>query len=181
MKPLALILSLMLGASTWTHGQSNSSIGMLPTEKRSVEVPEDERNPFGRRGSRTPSVVVQETETEESRIRGALFGMQITGFVESTSGNKALLGSLILGEGRLLPPVIERQTERLQVVSVEPEMIEIGFLDKDGNVDGRVISIPVRVRPDVRYILGTQRTAPPRDQGSFGGVIKTANPDAEPE
>jgi hypothetical protein len=154
---------------------------MLPRERASLEVTDEERNPFGRRAPRQAAAQVQQVDVEEQTIRGILASMDINGFIEGSAGNTALLGSMVLRENSMLPQLVEGQIERLQVISVNPDAVEIGFLERDGNLGSRTIRIPIRIRPDVRFVLGTQVSSPAKESGSFGGRLRPEPPDESAE
>jgi hypothetical protein len=123
-------------------------IGQLPGEKRPDLLRPKERNPFSRREAKAVEVTA-DRESEESRIRAILSSTSVTGIIRGSGEVKALLGSLVLKEGKLVPPLIEGQTERLVVGSITRTAIEINFVEMDDHAEPRKIVVPIDLRPRI--------------------------------
>lgn len=152
-------------------------VGLLPEDKQATVLVENERNPFGRRGPKTPTKTAEDTESEEARIRGVIGSMAAVGSGGNNGVYSALLGSMVVQPGRDLPPILTGQTEKVRVLRVEAEMIELGFVEKDLTTETRKITIPIRNKPEVRYSLGI-KTAPAASEETkttFGGVMKSSD------
>ena len=164
MKRLFLLLAIMpLGL------RAGSTVGLLPEDKVPIALTEKERNPFGKN---MPKTVAATVENEESRIRAIIEHLPVGGVVEGRTGRKVVLGSHFLEEGRMLAPVIARQTEKLQVISLTPDKAEIAFLESDGTPGLRRIVVVLNMTPKIQY-----RVAPPASRGGegtteFDGVLK---------
>lgn len=147
-----------------------SPVGLLPEDKVPFTLEGNERNPFGKIGPKAATAVV---ENEESRIRAIVENLPVGGIIEGRTGRKVLLGSLVVEEGRVLPPVISRQTEKLQVLSVTPEKVEIAFLESDGTPGLRRIVVGLNIAPSVQFRV-PKPAGKLNDSGGdgFDGVLK---------
>jgi len=166
-----LLLSLLAAAPL----PAASPVGMLPEEKQAITLSDAERNPFGKPGPKTPLKPEEDTESEEARIRGIFGGLSTVGVGERDGEYSALVGSLVVKAGSELPPILPNQKERLRVLRVRKDTIEIGFVEKDETAETRTITLIVAMKPEVRYDLGI-RTAKPESaesSGTLGGVIKS--------
>lgn len=149
-----------------------ASVGLLPEEKQPVRVVEGERNPFGKKGPKTPIKTDEDTESEEARIRNILAGLTVAGLGEREGEVTALLGSFVLKPGDELPPILRDQKEIVRVLQVKNNLIELGFVDKDGSAETRKISLNIKTKPTVRYDLGI-RAAKPAAEGTDGVLSGT--------
>jgi hypothetical protein len=164
MKRLILLLSLIAPLGL----RAASPVGLLPEDKVPVTVADNERNPFGKNAPKAAAAAA--VENEESRIRAVIEQLSVGGIMEGRSGRKVLLGGLLLEEGRPVQDVISRQTEKLQVLSIAPDKVEIAFLESDGTPGSRRIVVSLNLTPNVQY-----RVAKPMqkagDDASFDGVL----------
>ncbi|MFZ4681063.1 MAG: hypothetical protein ACOYMS_01060 [Terrimicrobiaceae bacterium] len=167
---LALLVSPMAAA--------RASIGLLPEDKTPVVVAEDERNPFGKRAVKAPSVVQEERESEETKIRALISKLPLGGMTRGYGVVKVLIGPYTVAEGAILPDMIPGQTERVKVLSVSADKVELGFLDKDGTADTRKINLAIDFRPAVRFKLGASSAGETKEGGASGldGVTKKNDP-----
>lgn len=151
-----------------------AEIGLLPQEKTAIMIDVSERNPFSLRTVLAPEKEA-ETGGEEKAIRDAIGNLAVGGIVGAPPNVRVLLGSMALGEGRDLPDVINRQSERLRVVSITEKQIEIAFLEKNGKASERRITVALSVKPAVRYMLGSKTGTTggaKADKSKLGGTTK---------
>ena len=149
---------------------AGSVVGLLPEDKTPVVVLETERNPFGKNAPKSAAAVV---ENEESRIRAIIERMPVGGVMEGRSGRKVLLGSMVIEEGRSLPPVIPRQSEKLKVLSVAADKVEIAFLESDGTPGLRRVVVNLSISPTVQFRVVKPAVKPtPEGDAEFGGVLR---------
>jgi hypothetical protein len=144
-----------------------SPVGLLPEDKTPVVLAEKERNPFGKNIPKAEKAAVV---NEESRIRAIIENLPVAGVMDGRSGKKVLLGSLVLEEGRALPPVISRQTEKLRVVAVADDKVEVAFLESDGNPGLRKIVVELKMTPQVQFRVATPTTKKGGGE-DFDGVL----------
>lgn len=164
-----LISSLFAGATALMGAPSD--VGLLPQDKESVVVETSELNPFGIRTKQAPGEAVIVVESEETRVRAAIDRLSVGGLTRSYGVTKVLLGSHMVMAGETLPEVIPRQTEKVKVVAVNDHEIELGFVEKDGNVGERKILLGVDLKPVVRYrIHGNPPAA--SEEAALDGVYK---------
>jgi hypothetical protein len=147
MKPVLAIL-----IATASSVLAASPVGLLPQDKSPVVVEANERNPFGKKTA--PVAAAAKEVTEESKIRGVLKELPVAGFTESTNGLTVMLGPVVIQAGRTLRPIIPNQTEILQVLVVEPEEMELAFVEKNGKVGTRRFKLPIKKAPEVRFRVG---------------------------
>ncbi len=158
LKPFVfLLLGVSLSAAV-------SPVGLLPDDKVSIVVADGERNPFGKTSPKAATAL----DNEEGRIRAVIDHLPMAGVIESRSGKRVLLGFLVLEEGKTLPPVVAGQKERVQVVTISEEKIELAFLEPNGEAGSRRIVVWPSLSPDVHF-----RVAPPTGpkSGKLDGVI----------
>jgi len=155
-------------------GSARASVGLLPEEKQPIVVAVAERNPYGKKGPKTPLKIDEDTESEEARIRNILNTLSVTGMGEREGQTTALLGPFVLKPGAKLPPVLPDQKEVVLVILVQSNLVELGFVDKDGTADARKITLNIKRKPTVRYDLGIRATPPATEGtgGALGGTIK---------
>jgi len=165
--PFLLALLLAGDIALAEPARSLSSIGQLPGEKVSSQLAVKDRNPFTRRDEK-PEKVAEDKKSEETQIR-ALFGaMTVTGRVRGNGSDKILLGGLILELGELLPPLLDKQTERLAVAAITDKQVEIQFIETAPTAEPRRIFIPIDLHPHVtsaRPPLPTVTAAPDTGNG----------------
>lgn len=174
----ALVPALIVLVIAVAPGRA-AEIGLLPDEKKPVAVAADERNPFGRIAPKAPEAAAVEVESEESKIRAVVSGLPLYGYTEDNGRKKVLMGPYVVDPGKDLPQLIRGQTETVRVVSVDAEKVELGFVEKDGKVEGRTMVLKMDIAPVVRFKLGGDAGAPDGDaaaaaaaEAALGGVIK---------
>ncbi len=157
-------------------GQSTDK-ELLPQNRSAVILQENERNPFGQRT--VQQAVVEQVETEESRLRAFLQNLPVSGISSKGAAYKVLLGSIAIEKGGSLPPLIPGQTERIYIRDITADSIELGFVEKDGTSEARLVNIPVSVKAEVRYLLETQtsgKKGKAAQEPTLQGVVKNAPP-----
>jgi len=138
--------------------QPSRMIGMRPHEKRALTLKTDERNPYARRSPDQEATTEESENLEEIRIRETLNSLSVTGRSLSPNGLRLLLGDIILEQGKLLPPLLEEQSEDLQVIDVTEDSITLGWLDiETGQLTGKTIEISYDLSPSVSYALHGQK------------------------
>lgn len=171
-----LLVPLMLVVATMARAQSSDN-ELLPQNRPTIILQDNERNPFGQRT--VQQTVVEQVETEESRLRAFLQNLPISGVSDKEGSFKILLGSISVEKGGSLPSLISGQNEKIYVREVTAENIELGFVEKDGSSETRLINLPVNVKAEVRYLMETQ-TSGKKGKAVQGpglqGVVKNAPP-----
>ncbi|MEM9481404.1 MAG: hypothetical protein AAGA58_17275 [Verrucomicrobiota bacterium] len=137
MKNQILFLTILSLASTALLSRAEegdiseaSKVGILPHQKKTLNVPPDERNPFS-----VPVVgdaEVVDSSTEEAQLRGIVRRLPIGGVTPGNRGLKVLLGSMIIEQGHYLPDLFPGQANRLLVSKVSRKEIELTVVDEDG-------------------------------------------------
>ncbi len=131
-------------------------IQMRPEQKRPLLLQTDERNPYAKRNPQEEQVAAQDN-SEELRIRARLGALHVTGRIQGTKGLRILLGDIILEEGRLLPQLIENQSESLRVVELNEDAVVLGWLDiETGELTGKTMQIGYDLSPSISYALHGQ-------------------------
>ncbi len=135
-------------------------IKMRPPQKRALLLKESERNPYARRNPHE-EVAAQETiNAEEIRIRNHIASMRVAGRSTGPNGLRVLLGDLILEEGRILPQLIEGQSEGLHVIDVNEDTVVLGWIDaENGKPTGKTMQIGYDLSPVVSFALGAPETS----------------------
>ncbi len=162
--------------------QMHAEIGLMPDQKAGIDLPEDERNPFAKRGPAVTATDVQDNESEESRLRGMIGALKISGYSDGPGERRALLGPFPIAVGRRLPPLIEKQTESLVTRSIEPGSIELVFEERDGKPETRFLLLRFDLRPEVRFQLAPQAAhSQQQTAGStLGGSIRPGTKKGDP-
>ncbi len=150
-----------------------SDVGLLPEDRIFLEVTGTERNPFGLNLPKE-EIAKPKVENEEARIRATLDSFTVGGVSRSEAGVKVLFGPLVLEKGREVAPVIPNQTEELQVVSISEKSLELGFVESNGVVALRKVSITLDLAPGVQFKLG--KKADGGKGRGFDGVISKDEP-----
>ncbi len=144
-----------------------AAVGLLPHQKRGKPLDSKERNPFAEQVQIESTGEVTDTNSEESKIRAVLMGMEVSGVGRGSNGRmKALLGGLFLEEGRELSQIIPNQTDILKVTKVNEKQIEISWVDVEGTEQPRKHVIELDMDPDIRTQL-------PSPGGEGDGVMLT--------
>lgn len=163
MKRFLLILLFAPGA-LWAV----SPVGMLPEDRVPIKVDENERNPFGRKAAKVESAAV---ENEESILRGMIEKLAVTGVVSGRTGRKVMLGSLTLEDGKVLPPLMANQSEKLKVNAVTEEKVEIGFVESDGTSGLRRIVIALSLSPQIQFKIHKPGPGAEKRAAGLDGVL----------
>ena len=149
---------------------SGSSVGMLPSEKKATTLLAGERNPFAIRVANVESKVSSDLETESARVERVLKSLTISGIAPGPQGMKALLGDIILEEGRMVDPVIENQTDKVQVTKITNKKVELTWLSDDEAESPRVLELPVDLKVTVRRRLAGEQGAGKRKMYERGAT-----------
>lgn len=150
-------------------------IQMRPTEKRPLDLKEDERNPYAKRNPQSEVASAEEGDAEELRIRQRISMLRVSGSSMGPNGLRVLMGDIILEKGRVLPQLLEDQSEILQVLELTEDAAILGWIDRETNqVTGKTIQVSYDLAPSVSYALQGQ-AADERGEGSPAprmGVIR---------
>ena len=93
------------------------------------------------------------SHSEETKIRSILESLKVNGISRGDNGYKVQLGGLILKPGRLLPRIIEGQSDDLMVKNISPTNIEITWVGDEEADKPRVMLISVDLDPKVGVVL----------------------------
>jgi len=153
---ICLLLSAPCARAEAPAAEKNS-IGELPEEKSSDLLRPKERNPFVRREVKMAEVQ-EDKESEESKLRGVINSLKITGVIRGGGTMKVLLGDLILKPGAPVPPLIEGQTEQLVVGPITDKQLEIDFVETESRAEPRKILVPIDLKPKIKGYIAPPRT-----------------------
>lgn len=128
---------------------------LTPDERRlkKLQVEETERNPFGMVTKVMDQAAPSQPLTEEKKIRQVLSSLRVTGFSDSPSGPRVVLGSLSLGVGDQLPRLFANQVEKLVVKSITDRGVVLTFVDSEAWRKERSIGLPIDLQPRVDSLL----------------------------
>ena len=139
------------------ESKDNASFGVLPSQKKQqlmVFILDDkDRNPFVIAKEENKIVEGVSSHSEETKIRSILESLKVNGISRGDNGYKVQLGGLILKPGRLLPRIIEGQSDDLMVKNISPTNIEITWVGDEEADKPRVMLIPVDLDPKVGVVL----------------------------
>ena len=139
------------------ESKNNGSFGVLPSQKKQqlmVFILDDkDRNPFVIAKEENKIVEGVSSHSEETKIRSILESLKVNGISRGDNGYKVQLGGLILKPGRLLPRIIEGQSDDLMVKNISPTNIEITWVGDEEADKPRVMLIPVDLDPKVGVVL----------------------------
>ena len=137
--------------------KEKGSFGVLPSQKKQqlmVFILDDkDRNPFVIAKEENKVVEGVSSHSEETKIRSILESLKVNGISRGDNGYKVQLGGLILKPGRLLPRIIEGQSDDLMVKNISPTNIEIMWVGDEEADKPRVMLIPVDLDPKVGVVL----------------------------
>ena len=160
--PLLSLAALPARAEVEVKLQQLKDLGILPEEKLSYRPEEklDSKrlNPFAERAKSKEVKAVESVETEELKIRRVFDSLKITGITKSQGKYSALLGDLIIEEGRQLEPIIQNQTRILRVTRVTDKQVEIVWVEGSSPEIGaprRIVKL-VELTPRVGVLLAAQ-------------------------
>ena len=154
------VISFALLLPQYSEGdesKNNGSFGVLPSQKKQqlmVFILDDkDRNPFVIAKEENKIVEGVSSHSEETKIRSILESLKVNGISRGDNGYKVQLGGLILKPGRLLPRIIEGQSDDLMVKNISPTNIEITWVGDEEADKPRVMLIPVDLDPKVGVVL----------------------------
>ena len=154
------VISVALLLPQYSEGdesKDNGSFGVLPSQKKQqlmVFILDDkDRNPFVIAKEENKIVEGVSSHSEETKIRSILESLKVNGISRGDNGYKVQLGGLILKPGRLLPRIIEGQSDDLMVKNISPTNIEITWVGDEEADKPRVMLIPVDLDPKVGVVL----------------------------
>ena len=154
------VISFALLLPQYSEGdesKDNGSFGVLPSQKKQqlmVFILDDkDRNPFVIAKEENKVVEGVSSHSEETKIRSILESLKVNGISRGDNGYKVQLGGLILKPGRLLPRIIEGQSDDLMVKNISPTNIEITWVGDEEADKPRVMLIPVDLDPKVGVVL----------------------------
>ena len=154
------VISFALLLPQYSEGDESKekgSFGVLPSQKKQqlmVFILDDkDRNPFVIAKEENKIVEGVSSHSEETKIRSILESLKVNGISRGDNGYKVQLGGLILKPGRLLPRIIEGQSDDLMVKNISPTNIEIMWVGDEEADKPRVMLIPVDLDPKVGVVL----------------------------
>ena len=154
------VISFALLLPQYSEGdesKDNGSFGVLPSQKKQqlmVFILDDkDRNPFVIAKEENKIDEGVSSHSEETKIRSILESLKVNGISRGDNGYKVQLGGLILKPGRLLPRIIEGQSDDLMVKNISPTNIEIMWVGDEEADKPRVMLIPVDLDPKVGVVL----------------------------
>lgn len=145
-------------AQTAVKTRTSRMIEMRPSQKRPLTLKSQERNPYARRSEGERTATTTGVDSEESRIRGRLGALAVTGSSRGPNNDlKVQMGDITLEQGRILPQLIEDQTVNLQVTELTEESITLGWLDIETmEFTGKTMRVAYDLSPKIMYQLSGQ-------------------------
>ncbi|MEM7603325.1 MAG: hypothetical protein AAF357_18170, partial [Verrucomicrobiota bacterium] len=146
------------------------TIEMTPDTKRPLILKSEERNPYARRSPDRQELNDQGDNVEEMEIRERLSSLSVSGQSQGNNGLRVLLGDIIIEQGRVLPKLLQDQSEDLKVIEVSDDSVILGWLDiETGELTGKTMQMAYDLTPSVSYALqGQERVT------SEGGATQLA-------
>ena len=186
---LALVVGFGPGGSVLaavdTSPSSVESVGILPSQRISLRVSGNERNPF----TELKKVVAatqspEDAESQESKIRSIFNRITVNGVRRGADGRMmALAGDLILREGDRVGQLLPQQTEVLHVEAIDERHVRLVFDEMKESGQPRLITLPVRRGVAVQARLFGQPTGSdgtytinPRKQDTVSALADAARP-----
>lgn len=154
-------------------------IGMRPEEKRPLLLKASERNPYAKRSDREEITGEENIDAEEQQIRARLGSLAVTGRSEGPNGLRILLGDIILEQGRILPQLLEDQSENLKVLAISDDTVVLGWIDlASGEASGKTMQVSYDLSPRVSYALHGQESPAAEEGGGERrmGVLHPGRP-----
>lgn len=140
-------------------------IGIRPDQKGPLVLKENERNPYAKRSAEEEATDENGVNQEEEQIRARLISLTVSGRSQGPNGLRVLLGDIILEQGRLLPQLLEEQSENLKVLEINENTVILGWLDIESNEPtGKTMQVAYDLTPVVTYALHGQE-APTNVEG----------------
>ncbi len=136
-------------------------IDMRPAQKRPLTLRENERNPYAKRNPHEELAAGADSDAEELRIRERLTALRVSGRSQGPNGLRVLLGDIILEEGRMLPQLLEDQSESLKVVELGEDTVVLCWIDTEtSQPTGKTMQVAYDLTPSVSYALHGQTDTP---------------------
>jgi hypothetical protein len=166
---LGLSTALLSGAAgqeaRGKQAAAAEDIGVLPDQKTAMAlkstVDPEARNPFAARTIDEGLTIVQDTRSEEGRIRAVLDGFIVNGIAKSSNGGySAQLESIILKEGQLLPRLLKDQVDQLRVTKITDRLVEITWVGDEDAEKPRQVAMKVDMTPTVEVVLPQPKGVP---------------------
>ena len=93
------------------------------------------------------------SHSEETKIRTILESLKVNGISKGKDGYKVQLGGIILSQGRVLPRIMDGQSDELIVKEISSKKIEIVWAGDEEADKPRVMSISFDLEPRVGVVL----------------------------
>lgn len=133
------------------------AIEMTPDQKRPLIIQSEERNPYARRSPDKQELNDQGDNAEELEIRERLSSLSVSGRSLGNNGLRVLLGDIIVEQGRILPKLLQDQSEDLKVMEVSDDSLILGWLDiETGELTGKTMQMAYDLTPSISYALHGQ-------------------------
>jgi hypothetical protein len=161
-----------------TPGNADSQVAkyalLLPSEKSSEAVKEEERNPFGKSDDDVHDVSGK-SSNEETKIQEQLSRLHATGLSPGPAGLRVLFGDMWLSKDDVMPPVVKDQTLALRVNEITRDSIQLVWLEKKfTGLPPRTLVIPVDLRATVRRVPHGQLPEKPETTKQESKALKRA-------
>lgn len=132
-------------------------IGVLPEQKKkrlmNFIIGDKDRNPFVVPKNEAAVVQGVNSHSEETKIRTILESLKVNGISKGKDGYKVQLGGIILSQGRVLPRIMDGQSDDLIVKEISSKKIEIVWAGDEEADKPRVMSISFDLEPRVGVVL----------------------------
>ena len=132
-------------------------IGVLPEQKKkrlmNFIIGDKDRNPFVVPKKEAAVVQGVNSHSEETKIRTILESLKVNGISKGKDGYKVQLGGIILSQGRVLPRIMDGQSDDLIVKEISSKKIEIVWAGDEEADKPRVMSILFDLEPRVGVVL----------------------------
>ena len=132
-------------------------IGVLPEQKKkrlmNFIIGDKDRNPFVVPKKEAAVVQGVNSHSEETKIRTILESLKVNGISKGKDGYKVQLGGIILSQGRVLPRIMDGQSDDLIVKEISSKKIEIVWAGDEEADKPRVMSISFDLEPRVGVVL----------------------------
>ncbi|MFL2452298.1 MAG: hypothetical protein ACJ0IB_09635 [Verrucomicrobiales bacterium] len=134
--------------------EQKSNLGILPKQKKErileFTLTDEERNPFVISKN---DIDIEEgsnsSYSEETKIRSILDSLVVNGISRGANSYKVQLGGLILEKGKILPRLINDQTDDLKVTEITSSKVQITWVGDEEADKPRVMTIPIELEPKV--------------------------------
>jgi len=149
--------------------EQKSNLGILPKQKKErileFTLTDEERNPFVISKN---DIDIEEgsnsSYSEETKIRSILDSLVVNGISRGANSYKVQLGGLILEKGKILPRLINDQTDDLKVTEITSSKVQITWVGDEEADKPRVMTIPIELEPKVGVVLPSLYSkSPPSD------------------